>query len=43
MENDLLNLEKLGDKEAKEQGVPPGKDRNIWRDAIANELYEQRA
>jgi hypothetical protein len=43
MAPDLIRLGELGDSEAERQGVAPGKKRNIWYDAIANELYEDRA
>ncbi|WP_157971468.1 hypothetical protein [Dyella sp. C9] len=43
MEEKLIELGDLGDKEAESKGVKPGKSRYIWADAIANELYERRA
>jgi hypothetical protein len=42
MKQTLVELGKRGDKQASKQRMQVGKIRNIWHDAIANALYEER-
>jgi hypothetical protein len=42
MQQTLTRLGELGDEESKRRKVRAGSLRNIWYDAIANEIYEHR-